>query len=247
MGNSLYYFSGRGNSLSVAKALAQRMDTSAEAMATAPDEIRLSGGSLGLVLPVIDVGIPGIVHRFIKKLRVEGEAPYVYAVITCGGLPAASMLQLKHLLMKQGLLLQAGWFVIYGREVPADDQWNMLLDTVAATALGRQTLPLPKVSSVDRLLTGLNPLARVMIPSEDKKFRVSDACTGCGICARVCPVKNIELREGKPVWQHRCEQCAACFSWCPQAAISGSCLAAKTHYTNAKTRLEQMMLHGVKG
>jgi ferredoxin len=53
----------------------------------------------------------------------------------------------------------------------------------------------------------------------DAKFVVTDACTRCGACARVCPVGNIELVDGRPRWHHRCEQCLACIHWCPVAAV----------------------------
>ena len=53
----------------------------------------------------------------------------------------------------------------------------------------------------------------------DKGFWVKDNCNGCGICVKVCLVKNVELVEGKPEWKHSCQQCFACFHWCPQEAI----------------------------
>jgi len=35
----------------------------------------------------------------------------------------------------------------------------------------------------------------------------------------VCPVQNIALSAGRPVWSHRCEQCMACIHLCPVQAI----------------------------
>jgi MinD superfamily P-loop ATPase len=57
------------------------------------------------------------------------------------------------------------------------------------------------------------------IEKMDKNFRVDEKCNHCGICRNVCPAQNILMVQGRPVWQHRCEQCLACIQWCPQKAI----------------------------
>ena len=53
----------------------------------------------------------------------------------------------------------------------------------------------------------------------DRAFRVGEACTGCGSCARRCPVNNILLYDGKPVWCGSCTHCMACICYCPTEAI----------------------------
>ena len=59
-------------------------------------------------------------------------------------------------------------------------------------------------------------------------FAVIDRCTGCGICAQVCPSGTIELEEGRPVWHDgACQWCFACINWCPEAAIGFTRLPEK--------------------
>ncbi|MCF2702640.1 4Fe-4S binding protein [Enterocloster clostridioformis] len=36
----------------------------------------------------------------------------------------------------------------------------------------------------------------------------------------ICPAKNIEIINGFPSFQHRCQQCMACIQLCPQNAIN---------------------------
>ncbi|MFY9800542.1 MAG: EFR1 family ferrodoxin, partial [Methanoregula sp.] len=54
---------------------------------------------------------------------------------------------------------------------------------------------------------------------EDRIFCVTTACTSCGTCEAVCPVKNIIIAGKKPAWKRHCELCLACIRTCPAQAI----------------------------
>lgn len=51
-----------------------------------------------------------------------------------------------------------------------------------------------------------------------QKYTVSDACTRCGICMRVCPAGNIRLTD-RITFGDQCKVCYACIHNCPQNAI----------------------------
>ena len=50
-------------------------------------------------------------------------------------------------------------------------------------------------------------------------FRATEACIGCGKCVELCPLNNIHLENGKPVWGKNCTHCMACICYCPKEAI----------------------------
>ena len=52
-----------------------------------------------------------------------------------------------------------------------------------------------------------------------KKFYAKDTCISCGKCEHVCPLNNIKLEGGKPVWGTKCTHCMACIAKCPVEAI----------------------------
>jgi MinD superfamily P-loop ATPase len=76
----------------------------------------------------------------------------------------------------------------------------------------------------------------------DKDFWCDERCNACGICARICPANNIELKEGSPAWQHHCEQCLACIQWCPQQSIQfGKKTPAYERYHHPDIALKDMI------
>ena len=46
-----------------------------------------------------------------------------------------------------------------------------------------------------------------------------ERCIGCGTCARACPLDNIRMVDGRPVWGGSCTHCMACIDVCPSKAI----------------------------
>ncbi|PKN06196.1 MAG: 4Fe-4S ferredoxin, partial [Deltaproteobacteria bacterium HGW-Deltaproteobacteria-7] len=76
----------------------------------------------------------------------------------------------------------------------------------------------------------------------DKSFLADEKCNSCGICEKICPARNIRIVSGKPVWQHRCEQCFACIQWCPEEAIQyGKNTITKKRYHHPDISLKDML------
>ncbi len=49
--------------------------------------------------------------------------------------------------------------------------------------------------------------------------KVTDACTGCGVCVDVCPFGAIDMMDGRAVINEACRACAQCVEACPVGAI----------------------------
>jgi ferredoxin len=78
--------------------------------------------------------------------------------------------------------------------------------------------------------SGLGLTVEQLMPLCGTSFAADEKCTGCGTCARVCAVGNIEIVHARPVWQNRCENCLACYNWCPTNAIHGALANKGYHY-----------------
>ncbi|MGN0714279.1 MAG: EFR1 family ferrodoxin, partial [Anaerovoracaceae bacterium] len=78
-----------------------------------------------------------------------------------------------------------------------------------------------KIASEKKIVVGstvLNPIMYAMMISA-KGFKVTDKCTGCGQCESRCPLNNVKLTDGKPIWGKDCTHCMACIAGCPAEAI----------------------------
>lgn len=88
---------------------------------------------------------------------------------------------------------------------------------------------------------GQNLTFNELILLSDNSYQSDENCNGCGICSKVCPVNNIKIVNKKPVWQNHCENCLACFNWCPQKAIQGGISNENYHYHHPDVKVKNML------
>ncbi len=246
MSTSIFYFSGRGNALNAARIIAEKLgDTKLVPIYKALNErIDLSAERIGFAFPVIDLGMPAVISKLIRKLDVSDKNKYFFAVVTTGGMPAGTMLQVRNRFKANGFKLSSGFFLLNNGKQESLDQWDKKTDEIVSIVRDKRENEIEKVKFMDRfIMTGIaNRLASLLIPNEDKKFYVDGNCDGCGTCQKVCPVRNIAIERGKPVWLHKCEQCGACFNLCPRKSLQGKNLAAKTYHMNPYVELKDFIL-----
>lgn len=93
------------------------------------------------------------------------------------------------------------------------------IEQVAKAIQEGRTLSIPEDMSGHKSFSAIAPMFNATMVSA-KSFTVNDDCIGCGTCARLCPLDNIHLTDGKPVWGKDCMHCMACISACPKTAIN---------------------------
>ncbi len=62
---------------------------------------------------------------------------------------------------------------------------------------------------------------------KDKPDIDTDKCTVCGLCVKICPMKNLKKIDEKIIHRKRCTMCYRCVSYCPIRAIT--ILGKKVH------------------
>ena len=233
MNTTIFYYTGTGNSLWVARTIAHEMGEARVLPISGCDEREaVNSKTIGLIFPVHIWGVPTPVIRFVEKLR--GLRPeYIFAVAVHAGQVSNTLVQLKRVMAGEGMLLSAGFeirmpsnYIPWGGPGPLEKQHELF--TLAQEKILRIVDGIQKMipMGIERgplwqriIFTPIYTLSLSHVPEMDKKFWADDRCNACGICRDVCPASNISLYEGRPLWHHRCEQCFACLQWCPQEAI----------------------------
>lgn len=52
-----------------------------------------------------------------------------------------------------------------------------------------------------------------------RSIRVTESCTGCGMCSRLCPASNITMENNRPRFLDQCSACFGCVYLCPEQAL----------------------------
>lgn len=104
--------------------------------------------------------------------------------------------------------------------------------------------PMVRKAFVERLNMPPDTKIEELIPMMDIGYHTTTACDGCRICAKVCPVGNIKMEDQKPVWLHHCENCLACYNWCPNQAIQGGIASVDYYYRHPEIMLSEIIKQG---
>jgi ferredoxin/flavodoxin len=243
----IYYFSGTGNSLHVAKELQRRIpETKLIPMVSLLNQevIETNGETIGLVFPIYLMKIPVPVKRFLEKLDFK-STKYIMAIATRGGSPSLANIDIEKILEKKGKSLDAyfslnmPWNSPVGlmptyipglTDYPAtsekisklESEVQSKLDLIQKLIVNQEKhSPHPFNLSLKNLTSLLTGPAETANENKNIDFYADSACTGCGICEKVCLSRKIEMINEKPVWQQvvQCYFCYACFNFCPVQAI----------------------------
>lgn len=229
----IIYFSGTGNSKYVAEKIAEKTgDQVLRLNDIVREKSTVAGENIIISVPTYAWRIPKVVHEWIRRAEFT-EAKRIWFVMTCGGEIGNAAKYNRQLAEEKGLeymgtagiVMPENYIAMFN--APGEEKARAIIDQAepviqqaAEKIAAGEALPAPRNNLYDRLMSGpVNGMFYAM-SVHDRKFFATDACTGCGLCEKLCPLGNVRIGEaGKPAWGGDCTHCMACICHCPMEAI----------------------------
>ena len=227
------YFSGTGNSRYTARTIA---DIAGDEILSLNERIKnndysaiCSDKPFVLVCPVYAGRIPRIVEEHILKIEFKGTNE-IYSVVTCAQTPWMAEKYLNKIYSKKGFvslgfnsIIMPQNYIANGATQPESvnkpifEKGTLKVGEISDYIAKHKKLPDEK-SGMAIMSALLNPIMYKMMITA-KPFYITDNCNGCGKCVEHCPLNNIKIKNGNPVWGNNCTHCMACISSCSKQAV----------------------------
>ncbi|MBO5055387.1 MAG: EFR1 family ferrodoxin [Lachnospiraceae bacterium] len=229
------YYTGTGNSEYVAKKIGEQIEDEVinlfnKIKGHDYSEIHSSRPFI-IVYPTYAWQIPRILKDFIQKTTFTGNK-CVYFVATCGDSMGNMSKYLTELCEQKAfqymgcaeVIMPENYIAMFNAPEKAEavkivKNADFVIGNMVDVIKHNGTIPKKKVGAVAKVSSGIINTIFYPLFVSAKKFYATDACIGCGKCTEVCPLNNISLKAGKPVWGDQCTHCMACICKCPKKAI----------------------------
>ena len=233
------YFRGTGNTKYCAEYLLRQLDGSGTAISIenekAIDAIK-SNKEIVFAYPIYYSYLPKIVNDFIVNNKAVWADKKIFIVATMGLFSGDGAGCAARLFKKYGAEVLGGLHIkmpdcigdvkLLKKSLDENRKIVMKADEkieIAAKQMLNGKYPKNGLSFASRL-NGLFG-QRLYFRKKTKRYydgvkADSAKCVACGLCVSICPMNNIDVKNGTVNFNGKCTMCYRCFSNCPKQAIT---------------------------
>jgi len=240
MKTELYYFTGTGNSLHIAKSIKKNLEKmNQDALLIPINTLKLSNvisstaDRIGIIYPTYGLTAPDLVKSFAKKLQVSNQA-YVFLYSHCGKMGADNALYaIQKILNDNGILVSntyeskfpsnAAMFATTPQQLEDDLKIaEESLQEHSKSIVNQNVRKIATPNTIKNISFSINESFGALADSilQFSNIESNDDCIGCSVCVKVCPMENIKLENQRPTYGNKCEMCLSCVNQCPKKALS---------------------------
>lgn len=232
------YLSGTGNTKHCIEKLTYLLDNSAKALplesADVIEEIK-KNSTVVLGYPTQFSNMPYMLRDFINRNKLIWNGKKILCVATMGAFSGDGAGCSARLLKKYGAIILGGLHIkmpdsvcdskLLKKTVEQNKEIVIQADKkieLTAKQIKQGKYPKDGVTFISHIigLFGQRLWFYGKTTGYTDKLKISGSCVGCGLCASLCPMKNISIQNDKAVADKKCTMCYRCVSHCPQKAIT---------------------------
>lgn len=233
------YFSGTGNSRYVLEFFLKECDKLAKSFSIEDENVVnqiKSNNEIVISYPVQYSNIPKMLQVFIEQYKDLWQGKKVFVIATMGLFSGDGAGILARLLHKYGAEIIGGLHLKMPDSI-ADEKalkrsleknrelvWQAQKKIVKAVNSMKNNNPPQEGIGLLYHIAGLFG-QRLYFYNKTRKYtnklKIDKAkCVGCGVCVKLCPMKNLNISHNKAKAEGNCTMCYRCINKCPQQAIT---------------------------
>ncbi len=236
--NGIFYFSSTGNSLYIAEQIKAELGGEIRFIPKFKDDVD-TYDKIIIVSPIHSFGLPTLVYNFIDGLKTSKP---LYIVLNHGGMEAFAPYYAYQVCKEKGLNIRSVQAVMMPEIYTLTFSQPKFLINLVLRKAPKRIKPVIEAIREDKEIVIPKPEKDKWTPKhlENRKifhklvkdFKITEKCTDCGKCIRICPVNNIKYENSEIIFGDKCVACLSCYHRCPEKAIQYKNKRKKDRYIN---------------
>ncbi len=236
--NGIFYFSSTGNSLYIAEQIKNELGGEIRYIPKFAGDVN-TYDKIIIVSPIHSFGLPTLVYNFI--INMKSSKP-LYIVLNHGGMEAFAPYYAYQLCKKSELNIRSVQAVMMPEIYTLTFSQPKFAINLVLRKAPKRMKSVVEVIRDDKEIVIQKPKKDKWTPKHlenikkfhllVKDFKITENCTNCQKCVRICPVGNIRNEKGSIVFDDKCVACLSCYHRCPEKAIVYKNKRKKDRYIN---------------